>query len=76
MEEKRQDLDSEKQKVLLERLLKELSGLHFDLYYRSTSEIAFLLQGYIKDDAKLTQEERALLAPLDARDIQIRLSLH
>lgn len=76
MEEKRQDLDSEKQKKLLERLVSELSREHIDFYYRPTSDIAFAIQKHIKDGAKLTQEEHALLERLEPRDIQILLSLH
>ncbi|EFO30390.1 conserved hypothetical protein [Roseibium sp. TrichSKD4] len=76
LEEKQADLDREKQRKLLERLVAELSRDHFDLYYQSTSEIAFLLESYIQGNAKLTQDERALLAPLTRRDIEIKLSLH
>ncbi len=75
MEEKRQDLTAEKQKRRLEQLLQELSREHMDLYYQSTSEIAFQLKTYIRDGAKLDQEDRALLEPLSQSDIQIRLSL-
>lgn len=76
LEEKQADLDREKQRKLLERLVAELSQDHFDLYYQSTSEIAFLLENYIQNKASLTQDERALLAPLSRRDVEIRLSLH
>lgn len=76
MEEKRQDLDSEKQKKLLERLVGELSQTHLDFYYQPTTEIAFLLQKHIKDGAKLTSDERTLVERLTPRDIQIILSLH
>ncbi|NRA28679.1 MAG: hypothetical protein HRU11_00340 [Parvularculaceae bacterium] len=76
MEEKRQDLDSEKQKKLLERLVSELSREHIDFYYRPTSDIAFAIEKHIKETASLNQEERALLDRLAPRDIQILLSLH
>ena len=76
MEEKRKNLESEKQKRLLQRLVGELSHSRQDFYYRSTSEIAFLIKGYISGDANLSVEERGLLAPLSESDIQIRLSLH
>ncbi|MEO1043494.1 MAG: hypothetical protein AAFX52_14530 [Pseudomonadota bacterium] len=76
MEEKREDLQAEKQTKLLQEVVKELSRLNVDLYYRSTSEIAFLIKDYIKKDARLTQDDRALLEPLSAHDIQLRLSLH
>ncbi|MEO0882217.1 MAG: hypothetical protein AAFY34_05750 [Pseudomonadota bacterium] len=76
MEDKRKDLDSEKQKKLLERLVGELSRSHQDFYYRSTSEVAFLIKTHIDNDAELSVDERALLAPLSQHDIQIKLSLH
>ncbi|MEM8635184.1 MAG: hypothetical protein AAGF33_09435 [Pseudomonadota bacterium] len=76
MEEKRKDLDAEKQKRLLERLVGELSRSHIDLYYQSTSEVAFLLRKYIDKDAKLSVEEQVLLKPLSEYDIQLRLGLN
>ncbi|MEM6415997.1 MAG: hypothetical protein AAF720_15225 [Pseudomonadota bacterium] len=75
MEEKREDLEAEKQKELLQKLVAELSRSHLDFYYKSTIEVAYLLKDYIKKGAKLTQDERALLAPLSQHDIQLRLSL-
>ncbi|MEM0929529.1 MAG: hypothetical protein AAGI89_09580 [Pseudomonadota bacterium] len=76
MEEKREDLQSEKQDKLLRQLTAELSQQSPDFYYRSTSEIAFLIRDYIRNGAKLTQDDRALLEPLSAHDIQLKLSLH
>ncbi|MEM6412708.1 MAG: hypothetical protein AAF683_14370 [Pseudomonadota bacterium] len=76
MEEKRKDLDAEKQKRLLERLVGELSRSNIDLYYQSTSEVAFLLRKYIDKDAKLSVEEQGLLKPLSEYDIQLRLGLN
>ena len=76
MEEKRKNLDSEKQRRLLERLVGELGRSHLDFYYRSTSEVAFLLRKYIDGDADLSVEERGLLKPLSEHDIQIKLSQH
>ncbi|MEM7007426.1 MAG: hypothetical protein AAF498_16235 [Pseudomonadota bacterium] len=76
MEEKRKDLDAEKQKRLLERLVGELSQSNIDLYYQSTSEVAFLLRKYIDKDAKLSVEEQGLLKPLSEYDIQLRLGLN
>ncbi|MEM9667730.1 MAG: hypothetical protein AAF950_02300 [Pseudomonadota bacterium] len=75
MEEKRKDLDAEKQKKLLHRLVEELSKSHMDFYYRSTSEVAFLLKSYIDGEAKLSVEEKALLSSLSQKDIQLKLSL-
>lgn len=76
MEEKRQELRSEKQRKLIEQLVNELSQLDPNFYYQSTSEIAHILRDYIQEDAKLDQVDRALLVPLSARDIQILLSIH
>lgn len=76
MEEKRDDLDSEKQRKLLERLVQDLSREHADFYYQSTMDIAFQLQKFIRSGAKLNQDERALLDRLTPQDIQLRLSLH
>ncbi len=76
LHEKRQDLDGEKRKVLLQRLLSELSGLDPNLYYQSTSQIAVLMRAYIDADAKLVQEERQLMQGLAPRDIEVLLSLH
>ncbi|MEM6914106.1 MAG: hypothetical protein AAF511_09025 [Pseudomonadota bacterium] len=76
MEEKREDLQAEKQVKLLLQLVEELSQRTADFYYKSTSEVAFLVKDYIKKGARLTQDDRALLEPLSAHDIQLRLSLH
>ncbi|MBO6897589.1 MAG: hypothetical protein JJ868_09475 [Shimia sp.] len=76
LHEKRQDLDGEKRKVLLQRLLSELSGLDPNLYYQSTSQIAVLMRAYIDGDAKLVQEEHQLMQGLAPRDIEVLLSLH
>ena len=77
MEEKRKDLTSEKQKVLLRRLLEELSQSHPDFYYQSTNEVALAIKEYAtSSDAKLTQNDKALIEPLTWRDIQVILSLH
>ena len=76
MEEKRQDLTSEKQKQLLQLLVSQMSHDDPDLYYRSTSQIAFQIEAYIRGDNDLSLDDLTLLAPLDARDIQLLLSLH
>jgi len=75
MEEKREELTSEKQKILLQRLLKELSQEHVDFYYKPTMEIAHALKAYIEKGANLNKNERDLLAPLSVKDIQLRFSL-
>ena len=76
MEERREDLISEKRKKLLQRLVEELSREHTDFYYKPTTEIAFMLKNYIDDKTKLSVEERKLLEPLSQHDIQVVLSLH
>ncbi len=76
MEEKRKDLTSEKQKTLLQSVVLELSRSHPDFYYKSTSQIAYLIKAYVKAGSGLTQDDRALLEPLSAYDIQLLLSLN
>lgn len=76
LQEKRKDLESEKQKKLLQRLVSELSGLYPDLYYQPTSAVADLIQRYVVKDAKLNADEHALMKPLSKRDIEVLLSLH
>ena len=76
MEERREDLISEKRKKLLQRLVEELSRARADFYYKPTTEIAFILKNYIDDKTKLSVEERMLLEPLSQHDIQVVLSLH
>jgi len=76
LQDKRRDLDGEKQKRLLQRLLEELSASSPDLYYQPTSTIALALQAHITEGAALYAEERALLARLSQRDIEVLLSLH
>ena len=76
LEEKRKDLDSERQKKLLQKLVEELSHSDPDLYYRPTSEIAAAIEAHIKKGARLSKEDRTLLQRLSLRDIQVLLSLH
>ncbi|MEM9370269.1 MAG: hypothetical protein AAGA26_03825 [Pseudomonadota bacterium] len=76
LQDKRQDLDSEKQKKLLDGLVSELSRSHPDLYYQPTSQIARYLMEYIQGDAKLSADDRTLLKRLSLRDIEVLLSLH
>ena len=76
LQDKKRDLESEKQKKLLQRLVEELGGLNTDLYYQSTTEVARQLRDYIKSEAKLNADEHGLLDHLSQRDIEILLSLH
>ncbi len=76
LEENRKDLDAEKQKKTLLRLIEVLSASDPDLYYRPTSDIAAYLEKYIRKNARLTAEERALMERLSRRDLEVLLSLH
>ncbi len=76
LEDKRKDLDSEKQKQLLRKLVEDLSKQHIDLYYQPTSEIAAFLEKQIESGKSLLAEDRALLRRLSRRDIEVLLSLH
>ena len=76
LQEKRKDLDAEKQKRLLQRLLNELTRSRPDLYYQATGQIARQIKDYMADGASLTADERDLLERLTVRDIEVLLSLH
>ncbi|MEM7058520.1 MAG: hypothetical protein AAF557_13075 [Pseudomonadota bacterium] len=76
LHDKKRDLDSEKQKRLLERMIAEVSRSHADLYYQPTAEIARHIRKYIDDTAELNANERELLANLSVHDIRVLLSLH
>lgn len=69
MEEKRQDLRSEKQKRLLQQLVEKLSRDNPGIYYQPTGAIAFTLKTHIEQDATLPLEDKALLEPLSQYDI-------
>ncbi len=75
LRDKRADLDAEKRKRLLERLVAELSRSGLDLYYSATSEVAATIMSYAKSDAKLNADERALIDGLSQRDTEVLLSL-
>lgn len=76
LKEKRTDLDIERQRVLLGRLVAELGRSFPDLYYQSTSDIAVQLERMIASSTELSSEDRALLKRLGRRDIQVLLSLN
>ena len=76
LQDKRKDLDSERQKKLLRGMVEELSKQDPDLYYRSTADIAAMLHGFIAKGGRLELEDRALMKKLSARDIEVLLSLH
>ncbi|MFW2587446.1 hypothetical protein [Sagittula sp. SSi028] len=76
LQDKRNDLDAERQKRLLQRMVAELSGAHPDIYYTATTDIAAMLQQDIAEGRGLNQDERALMQRLTRRDIEVMLSLH
>ncbi|SDL45425.1 hypothetical protein [Aliiruegeria lutimaris] len=76
MKDKRTDLDGEKQKRLLLRLVAEMSQTDTDLYYHPTSAIAQKLSEHVSKAPGLSSDERSLLTGLGWRDIQILLSMN
>nr|WP_244313928.1 hypothetical protein [Roseibium denhamense] len=76
MQEKRAELDAEKRKKLIERIVHALADTYPDLYYQSTSQIALLIKQQVDDGTGLSNEDRALLQGLSQRDIEVLLSLH
>jgi len=76
LQDKRIDLDSVKRKQLIERLLHEIGRTHGDLYYQPTSAIALQIHKFVQSGEALNADEKALLAPLSQRDIEVLLSLH
>lgn len=76
LQDKRKDLEGERQKRLLQKLVDQMSRQQPDLYYLSTSEIALRLQQHIDKGVGFDPEDRALLQRLDKRDIAVLLSLH
>ena len=75
MEEKRKDLDVEKQKKIIFNLVEKLSLSDPDLYYRSTSEIALILKNLIDSRENLLDVDRELVSDLTQRDIELRLGI-
>jgi hypothetical protein len=76
LRDKRKDLDGEKQKRLLQKLVSDLSRENPNVYYKSTSEIALMLKRTIDAGNGLTTDDRTLLQRLTVRDIEVLLSLH
>ena len=75
MEDKREDLTSEKQRGLFERIVADLSASEPNFYYQSTSDIAYLIKDFVGSNKTLNVEDREILSPLTARDIQLLLSI-
>ena len=76
LEEKRVDLDAEKQKRLLQRMVNDLTRESADIYYQPTSEIARIIRAQGDAAEGLNADELALLRNLSQRDIEVLLSLH
>ncbi|MBO9450400.1 hypothetical protein J7426_09050 [Tropicibacter sp. R16_0] len=76
LHDKKTDTDAERRKVLLRRLVSELSKDNPDLYYQSTSQISRLLKDHISAGKSLNGEDRKLMEPLSCRDLEVLLSLH
>lgn len=76
LQDKRNELDAEKRRQLLDRLVTELGRTDPDLYYRTTSEIALALKRRIDAGEGLNGPERELLDGLSVEDIKFILSLH
>lgn len=76
MKDKRKDLDGERQKVLLQKLVSDLSHENPNVYYMPTAGIAVLLHDTIQTGGRLSAEDRELLKRLTLRDIEVVLSLH
>ena len=76
MKDERKDLDAERRKKLLQRILSDLTHSRPDLYYQSTSEIARQIAEMIKSGGRLAADDRALLQRLTQRDIEVLLSLN
>ena len=72
----RKELDAERQKKLLRRIVDDLTNSMPDLYYQSTSEIARQIAELIRSGGQLSADDRALLQKLSQRDIAILLSLN
>ena len=72
----RKELDAERKKTLLRRIVDDLTNSRPDLYYQSTSEIARQIAELVKSGGQLSADDRALLQKLTQRDIAILLSLN
>ena len=76
LQDKKSETDAERQKVILTRMVEELSREQPDLYYQSTSQIAQTIQARVAEGKTLNGDERKLMDGLTARDISVILSLH
>ncbi|MEL7299756.1 MAG: hypothetical protein AAFM92_05165 [Pseudomonadota bacterium] len=76
LEDKRVDLDAEKQKRVLRRLVEDLTRESADIYYQPTSVIARIVKTQVDAGTGLNADELDLLRRLSQRDIEVLLSLH
>ncbi|MEM6896655.1 MAG: hypothetical protein AAF576_04710 [Pseudomonadota bacterium] len=76
LEDKRKDLDAEKKKKLLQRLLSDLSAEDPNVYYMATADVAAIIKKTIETGGRLSADDRTLLKGLSQRDIEVILSLH
>ena len=76
LKDKRKDLDFEKQKEIMQRIMTELGKADSDIYYRSTSAIAASILNYVEPTRDLSADDKALIRKLGQRDIQIILSMN
>ncbi|MBO6509612.1 MAG: hypothetical protein JJ866_26180 [Roseibium sp.] len=76
LQDKKSETDGERQKVLLRRLVNEVSRENPDLYYQSTSQVARTIRDHIAEGRGLNREEQVLMQRLNSRDLEILLSLH
>ncbi|MEL6551248.1 MAG: hypothetical protein AAFQ54_13480 [Pseudomonadota bacterium] len=76
LEDKRVDLDAEKQKRVLRRLVEDLTRESADIYYQPTSVIARIVKAQVEAGKGLNADELDLLRRLSQRDIEVLLSLH
>ncbi|MEM9358815.1 MAG: hypothetical protein AAGB04_21750 [Pseudomonadota bacterium] len=74
--DERKELDAERRKKLLRRIVDDLTRSRPELYYQSTSEIARQITEVIQSGGRLAADDRALLQKLSQRDIEILLSLN
>ena len=74
MEDKRVNLESEKRKKILDRMVEDLSREHMDFYYLPAIQIARVLHETVQSGDGLNQDELDLLRPLTLKDIHMLLS--
>lgn len=76
LQDKRKDLDGERRKKLLRRLVEEMSAQDSSIYYLPTSQTAARIKAQVESGEGLNADERALLERMSQRDIEVLLSLH